>query len=244
MGNSWADGPLCGFDLETTGVDTETARIVTAAVVASGRGRSEVIRQWLVDPGVEIPVGASAIHGITTERARSEGQPAAEAIFQIEAALNPLYSFAADVPLVIYNAPYDLTVLDRELRRYDPAYRPPKMPFVIDPLVLDKHLDRYRRGSRKLADTCRLYGVRLDDAHDATADTLAAVELARKLALRYPEIAVMTPAELHELQVKAKADQAASFQEHLRSKGSTEIINGSWPFIPYTGPVPSGPASP
>ena len=42
--------------------------------VLIANGRHEVIhrRDWLVDPGVEIPDGASAIHGVTTARARAE----------------------------------------------------------------------------------------------------------------------------------------------------------------------------
>ena len=180
--------------------------------------------------GAEIPAEAIAVHGVTTEHARTEGIPAARAVAEITLELS---AFGRHMPVVIYNAPFDLTVLDREIRRHHLHVRPPDGVTVIDPLVLDKHLDRYRRGSRKLSATAAHYGVRLVDAHDATADTLAAVALARKLAQRYPEIAVMTGAELHELQVKAKADQAASFQDYLRRKGSTEVIGPSWPVIPH-----------
>ncbi len=90
---------------------------------------------------------------------------------------------------------------------------------VIDPLVLDKALDRYRRGSRKLADVCAHYGITLDNAHDASADTLAAIALARALARAYPQIARMTPQELHEFQVKAKAEQAASLRTTCAARG-------------------------
>lgn len=71
---SWISGPLLAFDLETTGTDVETDRIVTAAVVrleADGSVSRE--RTWLLDPGVAIPEQASAIHGISTERARAHG---------------------------------------------------------------------------------------------------------------------------------------------------------------------------
>lgn len=71
---SWISGPLLAFDLETTGTDVETDRIVTAAVVrleADGSVSAELT--WLLDPGVAIPEQASAIHGISTERAREHG---------------------------------------------------------------------------------------------------------------------------------------------------------------------------
>ena len=69
----WHDGPLVGFDTETTGVDVATDRIVTAAVVTRDATGTRA-RTWLIDPGVPIPPAATAVHGITTEQARTEGR--------------------------------------------------------------------------------------------------------------------------------------------------------------------------
>lgn len=67
---SWHE-ELGVFDLETTGIDVETARIVTAHVGAIDANGSVIERSdWLVNPGVVIPPQATAVHGITTERAR------------------------------------------------------------------------------------------------------------------------------------------------------------------------------
>ncbi len=115
MRQPWTDGLLAGFDLETTGTDPTEARIVTASVVLAGRHLGVVERSWLVDPGVEIPAEATAIHGITTEQARREGLPAMEAVPAIAGLAAELWR--TGIPVVIYNAAYDLTVLDRELRR-------------------------------------------------------------------------------------------------------------------------------
>ena len=69
------------FDLETTGIDVETDRIVTAHVgLLDASGTVIRARDWIADPGIEIPAGATAVHGITTARARAEGRPAAEVI--------------------------------------------------------------------------------------------------------------------------------------------------------------------
>ena len=75
---SWVTGPLLGFDTKTTGVDPLKDHLVTAAVVSRGSlgadgARGQDVRTWLADPGVEIPEAAAAVHGITTERARTEG---------------------------------------------------------------------------------------------------------------------------------------------------------------------------
>jgi DNA polymerase-3 subunit epsilon len=54
------------FDLETTGVDPNSDRIVTAFFgVLDSDGELTVSREWIVDPGVPIPPEAAAIHGLT-----------------------------------------------------------------------------------------------------------------------------------------------------------------------------------
>ena len=54
------------FDLETTGIDVEKDRVVTAHVgLLDADGREIAARDWLSDPGVPIPEGATAVHGVT-----------------------------------------------------------------------------------------------------------------------------------------------------------------------------------
>ena len=48
-----------------------------------GAGREPETLTWLVNPGIDIPAEASAIHGITTERAQAEGMDPAEAAEEI-----------------------------------------------------------------------------------------------------------------------------------------------------------------
>ena len=48
---------------------------------------------------------------------------------------------------------------------------------VFDPYVIDRVRDPYRRGKRNLGALCKHYGVRLDNAHEATADATAAASL-------------------------------------------------------------------
>ena len=81
----WIDGPLLGFDTETTGTDVTRDRIVTAALVLShGPGReAETVATWLIDPGVEIPEAAAAVHGISTAHAREHGMQPAEALEEV-----------------------------------------------------------------------------------------------------------------------------------------------------------------
>ncbi|MBR8740400.1 exonuclease domain-containing protein [Nocardiopsis sp. MG754419] len=233
MNTSWHTRPMAAFDIESTGLDVESERIVTAALwrIDPAQGTKEVT-VWLADPGIEIPTAATEIHGITTERARAEGRPAGEVVKEIAAALEAV---AADgLPVVVYNAPYDLTLLDREVTRHGRSLA--DRPLVVDPLVLDKRVDTYRRGSRKLVDVCAHYQVPFaqEEAHGAAADALAAARLAWRIAADHPEIAEMSAADLHDAQIKWKAEQAASFQEYLRRRNPDAVVDGTWPFTPAT----------
>ncbi len=228
--NNW--GQLAVFDLETTGVDVEAARIVSACVAVLAADGSVVQRwDWLADPGVEIPEGAAAIHGITTARARADGRPAHVVVAEITQTLRVI--FALSIPLVVYNAPYDLTLLDRECRRHQFDALEIISP-VIDPLVIDKALDRYRKGKRTLVATAERYRVTLDDAHDAGSDAIAAGRVAQALGAAYPDELDVTLVDLHGRQEIWYAEQSASFQEYIRGvKGDdTFVADSAWPMRP------------
>ncbi|MCF3134966.1 3'-5' exonuclease [Streptomyces olivochromogenes] len=229
----WHQELLVGFDLETTGTDPREARIVTGAVIEIRAGQPVGRREWLADPGVEIPADAVAVHGISNERAAAEGRPAdqvADAIADVLAGY-----WKTGVPVVAYNAAFDLTLLSAELRRYDLPSLSDRLGGidpapVIDPYTIDRRVDRYRRGKRNLEAVCAEYGVALDSAHDAAADALAAARLARAIADRHPKIAALGPAELHRRQIGWYAEWAADFQKFLRGKGDADaVIDGVWP---------------
>jgi len=216
------------FDLETTGVDVETSRIVSAHVgVIDSEGVVVERWDWLADPGIDIPVQASAVHGITTERARAEGRPSVDVVNEILQALRGL--FARGLAVTAYNAPYDFTLLNREARRHGLSPLDSPAP-VIDPLVLDKVVDRYRRGKRTLEAAAVVYGVDLTDAHDAGSDAIAAGRVAQALARLHAGQLAIDVRELHHRQIGWCADQAASFQEYMRrTKDPDFTTSGAWP---------------
>jgi len=223
----WA-ARLAVFDLETTGIDVETSRVVTANVsVIDAQGLPVSRRDWLANPGIDIPEQATAVHGVSTARAVAEGRDAAEVVDEIVTALREL--LASGLPVVIYNAPYDLTLLDREARRYgiEPLSGP--MP-IIDPLVIDKAVDKYRKGKRTLAVTAEFYGVELLDAHDAGADAIAAGRVAQAVALKHAKALNIPVAELHSRQEVWFREQALSFQEYMRRSRDPEFTaRTEWP---------------
>lgn len=238
----WHKASMVGFDLETTGVNLESDRIVTACVALIRPGHETEIRSTVINPGIEVPDAAAKIHGWTTERVQAEGKDPAVEVEWIAADLAP--ALRAGVPVVGMNCVFDLTILDRELRRLDlPTLEDriggPTAP-VVDVFVIDKALDRYRKGSRKLADLCTHYGVRIDGAHDATFDALAAARVAYRMGQRsqmdaealravyadrkFPDRLVrdwqafgrMDLAALHAAQAKWYPEQTESFAQYLR----------------------------
>ncbi len=227
QGRHWYD-TLGVFDLETTGIDVATSRVVSANVSVLGADGSVLERtDWLADPGIEIPPQASAVHGITTERARRDGRPAAEVIAGIVTAIRSV--LARGLALTVYNAPYDLSLLRHEALRHGVEPLEDPAP-IIDPLVIDRAVDRYRKGKRTLEVSAVLYGVSLMDAHDAGADAIAAGRVAQAIAARYPDELGVPALEMHRKQVTWSAEQSASFAEYMRRTHNPDFVEtAGWP---------------
>ena len=223
----WAE-QLAVFDTETTGVDTVHARIVSATVALLGpEGEVRERYDWLIDPGIEIPEAASRVHGITTEVARTSGVRARVGVEQV---IERLFGMLGrGFPVVAYNAPFDLNLLRAEAERHDLTWPGTPSP-VIDPLVIDKQVDRYRRGKRTLEVVAAHYGVSLGLAHDAGEDAIAAGRVAQTLARRYADVLPADAGTLHDAQVEWCAAQAANFQDYMRRvKDPSFVADGAWP---------------
>jgi DNA polymerase-3 subunit epsilon len=223
----WAK-QIAVFDLETTGLDLAEARIVTACAVeldASGNvvGTNS---EWLANPGIEIPTQASDVHGVTTEIAVRDGRPADIVVGELVATLRDF--FARGLPVVAYNAPYDFTILHYEALRH--GLEPLKLGAVIDPLVIDKFKDKYRKGKRRLENAAEFYQVPLDDAHNATADAVAAGRVAQAIARRWAGELPATAAELHAAQVQWSATIDADFESYMRRSVNPDFTaTRGWP---------------
>jgi len=218
------------FDLETTGVDVTADRIVTAHVgLLDGTGTVILSRDWLADPEIEIPDAATAVHGITTERARYEGRCANEVVMEVVEVLRALLD--AGIPIVAYNAAFDFSLLKHEALRHGVTPIEDPCP-VIDPLVVDKAYDRWRRGKRTLEVVAAHYAVRLEGAHEASADAVAAGRIAQALAGRFAARMPPTAQELHTRQIAWARAQAESLTEYFVQIGRLDPddrLDGRWP---------------
>lgn len=238
MGN-WAAGELLGFDFETTGVDRFDDVPVSYALVTIVDGEVVSAAAGLVDPGREIPAGATKVHGITTERARAEGVPLGEAIELVTEAV--LSAGLRGVPLVGMKLDYDLTILDTQARRHsnrglqERGWAGP----VLDAVVLDRHVDRYRKGSRTLGALCEHYGVTIENAHDATADAVAAAKVLIALASTNEEVGAADPAALHRAQIGWHREWAEGYNDWRLGKGMPPMDGRDfvWPVAPAMLPA-------
>lgn len=255
----WHLGRLLCLDFESSGIDPHRDRIVTAAAIEVGAGFKTVAHEFLIDPGIEIPAEATAIHGITTDEARGKGRMAKAAVKEIAELV--LSCSESGVPIVGHNVGgYDLTLLWSELVRHGHQALAEKVAVirpVIDTNVIEKSLDPYRPGKpngrrpdaacgpHTLVACCALWGVALteQDAHGAAADALASGRLAWRLAtdpLRFSEfdgprgVERINPAQwpldrLHDWQQETKKAQADSFGAHLVKQGKPDDVSREWP---------------
>ena len=215
----WHRSVFYAFDTETTGIDVWNDRIVTATIARIDGPNVETLT-WLINPGIDIPQAATDVHGITTQHAQENGQNPAEAIREITAVISDAH------PVVAFNASYDFTILTAEAERHGTRV---DVPAVIDPHVIDKHIDPRRRGKRTLTATCEHYGVHQTDAHDATGDALAAARLAWTLTERHPDLLQIDPTELHQAQIEWRRDQAESLARYFVRQGRPDDVARDWP---------------
>lgn len=237
----WWQLPLATLDTETTGTNVDTDRIVTAVhAVYEPDGQMITGTDLLLNPGVDIPEAATKVHGITTEHARENGRDPGEAIADLMEAIET--AWADDIPLVVYNAAFDLTLIDREARRHLGVGLAITGP-IIDPLVVDRQVDRYVKGAgqRQLKPTCERYGVEITDWHTASADAFAAQALARAIGQRHDAQLPSHMGDLWRWQRSLKRDQAQALQDYFAGIGRTNddgspiVIDGQWPMQVYAG---------
>lgn len=168
--------PLVVFDLETTGPDRLTDRIVEVAALKVSPDGSVATFETRVNPGVKIPREATAVHGITDA-------DVAECPSFAEVAPR-LAAFLEGCDLAGYNLRgFDIPLLLRELERV-------KAPFSVEGRrVVDAQVIYFRKEPRDLGAAVRTFvGREHIGAHSALADTVAAAEVLAGQLRRYDDL--------------------------------------------------------
>ena len=226
----WRTRPMVSLDTETTGTDTESARIVQIALGMSTRPGDWHPWTRVVNPGVPIPESAAKVHGYTDSRVQAEGTTPSAALTKAWATLTD--TARRGIPVVAHNAPYDMTLLDREFRRHlgEPL---PSGLIVLDTLVLHWRFD-WTTGGRSLGKLAARHGIAFG-VHDAEADALASLRLLHILG-GMNDVLPLVPADvLHEAQETSWwARQQDAAESRALGNGTAFTRQDHWPLIPYT----------
>lgn len=168
--------PLCFFDLETTGVDITSARIVEIAILKiNPDGKKEMFTKR-VNPEIPIPEESIAIHGITNEDVKNE--PIFKSIAQ------SILDFFADGDLAGFNSnKFDIPVLVEEFLRSNIDFDFETRRFV------DVQTIYHKMEQRNLAAAYKFYCEKeLINAHSAEADITATYEVLESQISKYAEL--------------------------------------------------------
>ena len=156
-------GKFVVLDVETTGLDPATCRIIEIALATVENGM--ILETWTTRFNPEGPVGKTEIHGITDA-------DVANAPLFVEKAEEILKRING-IAVVAHNSRFDLAFLRAEFQRANIT-----MPWVAGICTLtisnyyQPHLSR-----RRLADCCEDIGIAISNAHSATGDVQATARL-------------------------------------------------------------------
>ncbi len=168
--------PICFFDLETTGINITTDRVVEISILKVFPNGNKESKTWLVNPEMPIPAVVSAIHGVTDERVANE-----PTFKQLAPEINAMIK---DADLAGFNSNrFDIPLLAEEMLRAE-------MDFDMKGRVaVDVQTIFHKMEQRTLSAAYKFYCDKsLENAHTAEADTLATYEVLKAQVERYDEL--------------------------------------------------------
>jgi DNA polymerase-3 subunit epsilon len=168
--------PICFFDLETTGINIATDRIVEISILKVFPNGNRESHTWRVNPEIPIPPHVTAIHGITDEMVANEPT------FKELAA--KVHNLLKDSDLAGFNSNrFDIPLLAEELLRAGIDFDL-KKPAAVDVQTIFHKMEK-----RTLEAAYAFYCDKcLDDAHSAEADANATLEVLEAQLERYQEL--------------------------------------------------------
>ncbi|WP_439127747.1 exonuclease domain-containing protein [Polaribacter sp.] len=168
--------PIVFFDLETTGVNIATDRIVEIAILKVFPNGNKESKTWLVNPEIEIPQGATDVHGITNEKVVTEPT--------FKELANEVSKMIEGCDLAGFNSNrFDIPLLAEELMRVGIDFD------MKNRKAIDVQVIFHKKEQRTLSAGYQFYcGKELEGAHGAEADTNATYEILLAQLDKYDDI--------------------------------------------------------
>lgn len=165
--------PLAFIDLETTGVNIGTDKIVEIAIVKISQDGSKLIKRKIINPQIPIPSGATEIHGITDEMVKD-----APTFKQVG---NEIKQFLENCDIGGYNSNrFDIPMLIEEFLRAGMEFS------TDDRKMVDVQKVFHLMEQRTLTAAYKFYCNKvLEGAHGAEADAAATWEILEAQIERY-----------------------------------------------------------
>jgi DNA polymerase III subunit epsilon len=201
--------PLAVIDLETTGINLGTDRIVEIAIVKIAPDGKKIVKRKLLNPEMTISAASVAIHGITDEMVKD-----APTFKQVA---NELKQFIENCDLAGYNSNrFDIPLLAEEFLRIG-------MDFDCkDRKMVDVQKIFHQMEQRTLGAAYKFYCEKnLESAHSAEVDATATWEVLEAQVLKYPQLG-----ENIESIIKCVGeDQIVDFARRFAFANGIEIFN-------------------
>ena len=168
--------PLVFFDLETTGIDIVRDRIVEISYIKVYPNGKEETKTQRINPGMPIPPASTAIHGITDDDVKN--------CPHFKEIAKTLAAQIEGCDLAGYNSNrFDIPMLAEEFLRADVNVDLTKRKFI------DVQTIFHKMEQRTLSAAYKFYcNKSLENAHTASADTMATYEVLKAQLDRYPEL--------------------------------------------------------
>lgn len=201
--------PLAIIDLETTGVNLGTDRIIEIAIVKVLPDCKRMVKRKLINPEVPISQGSTDIHGITNEMVKD-----APTFRQVA---NELKQFLDNCDLAGYNSNrFDIPMLVEEFLRigmdFDGKGRK----------LLDVQKIFHMMEQRTLSAAYRFYcNKELEGAHGAEADASATWEVLVAQVVKYPQLGTNIEAILKFI----GEEQVVDFARRFVLENGVEVFN-------------------
>jgi len=168
--------PIVFFDLETTGINIVTDKIVEISILKVFPNGNKESKTWLVNPEMEIPQGSIDVHGITNEKVVTE-----PTFKELASEVNEMI---ADADLAGFNSNrFDIPLLAEELMRVGIDFD------MKNRKAIDVQVIFHKKEQRTLGAGYQFYcGKELEGAHGAEADTNATYEILLAQLDKYDDI--------------------------------------------------------